>query len=119
MEGPRVLIISDLPELRLQLRELLREDSYEVYEVAACVDAEIYRQRVGPRVILVDLDISSDDPLAFLEELKRSASGGLRLSRLPATRRRALRNATLSWAIPTFCGGLPRPINFALWYETR
>ena len=76
MEGPRVLIISDLPELRLQLRELLREDSYEVYEVAACVDAEIYRQRVGPRVILVDLDISSDDPLAFLEELKRSASGG-------------------------------------------
>ncbi len=76
MEAPRVLIISDLPELRLQLRELLREDSYEFYEVAGCVDAEFYRQRVGPRVILLDLDISSDDPLAFLEELKGSGSGG-------------------------------------------
>ncbi len=71
----RVFICDDVPEFRLLLREVLREDGLEVVGEAgdgeSCI-AGVVRER--PDVLLLDLSMPGFDGLQTLERLKGLAS---------------------------------------------
>ena len=75
MPTQKILIISANPSTRLDIRELLRSDLYEIFEVGNLHEAVVYQRHVSPRVVFLDTGLPEGQALTFLEECPPDPTG--------------------------------------------
>lgn len=75
MPTPRILIISSNPGTRLDIRELLRADLYEIFEVSNHHEAQVYHSHISPRVVFLDTGLPEGSALTFLDQCPPDPTG--------------------------------------------